>query len=61
METIETRNAKREQALTSLALIGEYAIKMREADEMDERSIWSARMDRETAKVQQIAREIGYE
>jgi len=59
--TIETRNAKREQALTSLALIGEYAIKMREAEEMDERAIWSARMDRETARVQQIAREIGYE
>lgn len=59
--TIETRNAKREQALTSLALIGEYAIKMREADEMEVREVWQSRMYREQARVQQIAREIGYE
>jgi len=59
--TIENRNIKREQAITSLALISQYAIKMREAEEMDERAVWESRMYREQARVQNIARELSCE
>lgn len=57
--TLEQRNIKRSQAIHSLTLIGEYAIKMKEADEMEERIIWEGRMYREQARVQAIARELG--
>ena len=59
--TLETRNAKREEAIRSLQDIARYAELIKQADEMDEREIWVARMGREQAKVRRLAEEMSCE
>lgn len=59
--TIEARNIKREQAITSLHRIAHYSQMMKEADWPEERSFFEYLLGRETAKVQNIARELSCE
>lgn len=59
--TLETRNAKREEAIRSLQKIPVLAEKVKEAEWPEERAFWVSRMEYEQANVQRIVREIGYE
>lgn len=59
--TLETRNAKREEAIRSLQKIPVLAEKVKEAEWMDEHDFWKARLEYEQANVRRIAEELSCE
>lgn len=59
--TLETRNAKREEAIRSLQKIPVLAVKVKEAEWPEERAFWVSRMEYEQANVRRIAEELSCE